>query len=187
MSIRTVRRIGLRHLPIFDEIPKRQMLHCGRADLDDGSSGGGGNGAQQLWMVAVNGGCGTTAVAVAVATAHSNCGWWQRTPAVGWDAAGRTNSERLLLWTTAAAVPAETAHSNCERLQLMAAVEWDAAGPTDGERHLLWTMAAAVPAVAVTMAAADSNWGRWLWLGTNGSGQTVHIWQKWQVAVSTKI
>ncbi len=92
---------------------------------------------------------------------------------------------------------AETAHSNCERWQLTAAVEWDAAGRTNGERLLLWTTAAAVPAVvvpavavpavAVTVAAADSNWGQWLWLGTNGSGQAVHIWQKWQMAVSTKL
>jgi hypothetical protein len=71
-------------------------------------------------------------------------------------------------------------------------VEWDAAGCTDGEQLLLWTTAAAVPAVvvpavSVTVVAADSNWGRWLWLGTNGSRQAVHIWQKWQMAVSTEI
>jgi hypothetical protein len=118
--------------------------------------------------------------------AHSNCGQWQQMAAVERDAAGRTDGERLLLWTTAAVVPAKTVHSNCERWQLTAAVEWDAAGRTNGERLLLWTMAAAVPAVAVpvvavTVAAADSNWGRWLWLGA------VHIWQKWQMAVSTEI
>ncbi len=125
------------------------------------------------------------AAAVVVARGHSNCGQWQQTAAVEWDAAGRTDGERFLLWTTAAAVPAETAHSNCERWQLMAAVEWDAAGHTDGERLLLWTMAAAV--AVVTVAAVDSNRGRWLWLGTNGSGQAVHIWRKWQMAVSTEI
>ena len=100
----------------------------------------------------MDGGCGTTAAALAAAMAHSNCGRWQLTAAVEWDAAGRTNGERLLLWTMAAAVPA-----------------------------------VAVPVVAVTVAAADSNWGRWLWLGTNGSGQAVHIWRKWQMAVSTEI
>jgi hypothetical protein len=105
---------------------------------------------------------------------------------VEWDARGCTNGERLLLWTTASAVPAETVHSNFERWQLKAVVEWDAAGRTDGERLLLWTTAVAVPAVtvlavAVTVAAADSNWGRWQWLGA------VHIWQKWQMAVSTEI
>ena len=39
----------------------------------------------------------------AAATAHSNCGRRQLTAAVEWDAAGRTNGERLLLWTTVAA------------------------------------------------------------------------------------
>ena len=65
---------------------------------------------------------------------------------------------------TAAAVlaEAETVHSNCERWQLTTAVEWDVAGHTNGERLLLWTTAVtvavvAVPAVAVTVAAADSN------------------------------
>ncbi len=58
----------------------------------------------------------------------------------------------------------KTAHSNCERWQLTAAVEWDAAGHTDGERLLLWMMvaavpAAALPAVALTVTAADRNWG----------------------------
>ncbi len=86
----------------------------------------------------------------------------------------------------AAVVPAETAHSNCEWWQLTAAVEWDAAGRTDGERLPLWTTAAAVPGVAVTVAAVDSSWGQWLWLGTNRSGQAVHIWGKWQMAVSTE-
>ncbi len=112
----------------------------------------------------VDGSCGTMAAAVAAATAHSNCGRWQRTAAVEWDAAGRTDGERLLLWTMAAAVPAKTAHSNCERWQLTEAVEWDAAGRSDGEWLLLWTTAAAVPAVAVqavavTVEAVDSNWG----------------------------
>ncbi len=134
----------------------------------------------------MEGGCGTTAVVVAAATAHSNRGRWQWTAAVEWDARGCTGGERLLLWTTAAAVPAKTAHSNCEPWQLKAVVEWDAAGCTNGERLLLWTTAVAVlavvvPAVAVTVAAADSNCGRWLWLGA------VHIWQKWQMAVSTEI
>ncbi len=84
-------------------------------------------------------------------------------------------------------VAAATAHSNCGRWQLTAAVEWDAAGRTNGEWLLLWTTvvaetAVAVPAVEVTVAAADSNWGRsCLWLGA------VHIWQKWQMAVSTEI
>ncbi len=111
------------------------------------------------------------ATALAAATAHSNCGRWQRTAAVELDAAGRTDGERLLLWTTAAAVAAATVHSNCGRWQLTAAVEWDAAGRTDGERLLLWTTVAAetavaVPVVAVTVTAADSNWGRsCLWLG----------------------
>ncbi len=81
----------------------------------------------------VDGSCGTTAAAVAAATEYSNCGRWQWTAAVEWDARGCTNGERLLLWTTAAAVPAKTAHSNCERWQLKAVVEWDAAGRTDGE------------------------------------------------------
>ncbi len=36
-----------------------------------------------------------------------------------------------------------------------------------------------VPAVAVTVAAADSNCGQWLWLGA------VHILQKWQMAVTS--
>ncbi len=86
----------------------------------------------------------------------------------------------------AAAVAVATAHSNCGQWQLTAAVEWDEAGRTDGERLLLWTMTAAepavaVPAVAVTVAAADSNWGRWLWLGA------VHIWRKWQMTVSIEI
>ncbi len=121
------------------------------------------------------------AAAVAAVTAHSYCGRWQRTAAVEWDAAGHTDGEWLLLWTTAGAVPAKTVHSNCERWQLMTAVEWGAAGHTNGEWLLLWTMTAVVPAVAVTVAAADSNWGRWLWLGA------VHIWQKWQMAVSTEI
>ncbi len=134
----------------------------------------------------VDGSCETTAAAVAAATAHSNCGRWQWTAAVEWDARGCTNGERLLLWTTAAAVPAETVHSNCERWQLKAVMEWDAAGRNGGERLLLWTTAVAVPAVAVpavavTVAAADSNWGQWLWLGA------VHIWGKWQMAVSTEI
>jgi hypothetical protein len=76
-------------------------------------------------------------------------------------------------------------HSNCERWQLKAVVEWDAAGRIDGERLLLWMMALAVPAVAVpavalTVVAADSNWGRWLWLGA------VYIWRTWQMAVSTE-
>ena len=163
--------------------------HCGRADLDDGSGNCGSNGAQQMWTVAgrVDGGCGTMATALAAATAHSTWGRWQRTAAVELDAAGRTNGERLLLWTTAAAVAAATAHSNCGRRQLTAAVEWDAAGRTKGERLLLWTTVAAetavaVPAVAVTVMAADSNWGRsCLWLGA------VHIWRKWQMAVSTEI
>ena len=88
------------------------------ADLD------GGNGAQKLWTVAVGGGCGTTAAAVRAAMGHSNCGRWQRTAALEWDATGCTNSERLLLWTTTVAVPAETAHGNCERWQRTAAVEW---------------------------------------------------------------
>ncbi len=128
---------------------------------DNGSGGGGGNGAQQLWR-------------------------WQWTAAVEWDARGRTDGEQLLLWTMAAAVPAKTVHSNCERWQLKAVVEWDAARRTDGERLLLWTTAVAVPAVAVpavavTVAAADSSWGRWLWLGA------VHIWRKWKMAVSTEI
>ncbi len=127
------------------------------------------------------------AVALAAATAHSNCGRRQRTAAVELDAAGRTDGERLLLWTTAAGVVAATAHSNCGWLQLTAAVEWDAAGRTNSERLLLWTtvvaeMAVAVPAVAVTVMAADSNWGRsCLWL------EAVHIWRKWQMAVSTEI
>ena len=143
---------------------ERQTLHCGRADLDDGSGGGGGNGTQQLWTVAVDGGCRTSTAVVAAATAHSNCGRWQRMAAVEWDATGHTNGERPLLWTMAAALAAETAHSNCEWWQLTAAVEWDAAGRTNGEGLLLWTTAAAVPAVAVpavvvTVAAADSNWG----------------------------
>ncbi len=112
---------------------ERQTSHCSRADLKNGSSCGSGNGAQQLWTVAVDGGCGTTAVAVVAAMAHSNCGRWQWAAAVEWDATGCTDGERLLLWTTAAAVLAETAHSNCERWQLTAAVEWDAAGRTDGE------------------------------------------------------
>jgi hypothetical protein len=64
------------------------------------------------------------------ATTHSNCGWWQWTAAVEWDATGRTDGERLLLWTTAATVPAM-----------------------------------AVLAVAVTVAAEDSNWG-----GDDGCG-----------------
>jgi hypothetical protein len=144
----------------------------------------------------VDGGCETTAAVVAAATAHSNCGRWQWTAAVEWDARGCTDSERLLLWATAAAVPAKTAHSNCEWWQLKAVVEWDVAGCTNGEWLLLWMTAVAVPAVAVpvvavpavavpavavTVAAADSNWGRWLWLGA------VHIWQKWQMTVSTEI
>ena len=92
--------------------------------MDDGtSSSGGGNIVQQLWTVAVDGGCGTMAVAVAAATAHSNCGWWQRTTAVEWDATGPTNSERLLLWTGAAVVPVVTAHSNCGLWQRTEAVE----------------------------------------------------------------
>ena len=107
----------------------------------------------------MDGGCGTTAAVVAATMAYSNCGQWQQTAAVEWDAAGCIDGERLLLYTTAAAVPAKTAHSNCERWQLTAAVEWDAAGHTDGERLLLWMTAVAVPAVAVTVAAADSNWG----------------------------
>ncbi len=135
----------------------------------------------------VDGGCGTMAAALAAETAHSNCGRWQRTVAVKLGAAGRTDGEQLLLWTTAAAVAAATAHSSCGRWQLTAAVEWDAAGRTNSERLLLWTTvgaetAVAVPAVVVTVTAADSNWGRsWLWLGA------VHIWQKWQMAVSTEI
>ncbi len=135
----------------------------------------------------MDGGCGTTVAAVAVATAHSNCGRWQRTAAVELDVAGRKDGERLLLWTTAAAVATVAAHSNCGQWQQTAAVELDAAGRTNGERLLLWiTVVAetvvAMPAVAVTVAAADSNWGRsWLWLGA------VHIWQKWQMAVSTEI
>ena len=95
----------------------------------------------------MDGGCGTMATALAAATAHSTWGRWQRTAAVELDAAGRTNGERLLLWTT---VAAETA--------------------------------VAVPAVAVSVMAADSNWGRsCLWLGA------VHILRKWQMAVSTEI
>ena len=137
--------------------------------------------------MAVDKGCGTTAAAVAVATAHSNCGWWQRTVAVEWDATGRFDSEQFLLWMMAAAVLGETAHSNCGRWQRVAAVEWDAAGRTDGERLLLWTTAVAVPVVAVTVTAADSNWGGWLWRGTYGSGQAVHSRQKWQMAVSAEI
>ncbi len=66
----------------------------------------------------MDGGCGTTAAALAAATVHSNCGRWQRTAAVELDAAGRTNVERLLLWMTAAAVAAATVHSNCGRWQL---------------------------------------------------------------------
>ncbi len=81
--------------------------------------------------------CGTMATALAATTVHSNCGQWQRTAAVELDAAGRTDSEQLLLWTTAAAVAAATAHSNCGRWQLTAAVEWDAAGCINGERLLL--------------------------------------------------
>ena len=115
----------------------RQALHCSRADLDNGSGGGGGNGTQQLWTVAVDGGCGTMAVAVAAVTAHSNCGRWQQTAAVEWDATGHTNSEQLLLWTTAAAVPAKRAHSNCEWWRLKAVVEWDAAEHTYSEWLLL--------------------------------------------------
>ncbi len=118
------------------------------------------------------------AAVLAVATAHSNCGRWQRMAAVELDAPGRTDGERLLLWMTAAAVAAVTVHSNCGGWQLAAAVEWDTAGRTNGERLLLWTtvvaemaVAVAVPAVAVTIMAADSNWGRsCLWLGA------VHIW-----------
>ncbi len=127
------------------------------------------------------------AAALAAATAHSNCGQWQRTAAVELDAAGHTDGERLLLWTTAAAVAAATTHSNCGRWQLTAAVERDAAGRTNGERLLLWTAvvaetAVAVAAVVVTVMAAGSNWGQLcLWLGA------VHIWQKWQMAVSTEI
>ena len=81
----------------------------------------------------MDGGCGTIAAAVAAVILHSNCGQWQWTATVEWDATGRTNGERLLLWKTAAAVPAETAHSNCEQWQLTAAVGWDAAGRTDSE------------------------------------------------------
>jgi hypothetical protein len=140
-------------------------------DLDDSNGGGSGNGAQQLWTVAVDSGCGTTSVAVVAATAHSNCGRWQQTAAEEWDATGCPNGEQLLLWATAAAVPAEMAHSNCGRWQRTAAVEWDAAGHTDGERHLLWTAAVVVLVVAVTVAAADSNWGQWL-VGGKCSGQS---------------
>ena len=134
----------------------------------------------------MDGGCGATAATVAAAMAHSNCERGQWTAAVEWDARGRTDCEQLLLWTMAAAVPAKTVHSNCERWQLKAVVEWDATGHTNGEQLLLWTIvvampAMAVPAVAVTVAAADSNWGQWLWLGA------VHIWGKWQMAVSTEI
>ena len=112
----------------------------------------------------MDGGCGTTAVAMVAATTHSNFGQWQWTAAVEWNARGRTNGERLLLWTTAAAVSAKTAHSNCEWWQLKAVLEWDVAGRTNGEQLLLWTTAVAVPAVAVlavavTVAAADSTWG----------------------------
>ncbi len=166
---------------------EQQTSHCGRVDLDNGSGGGGSSGVQQLWMVAVDGGCGTTAAAVAAAMAHSNCGRWQRMAAVELDATGRTDGDRLLLWMTAAAVPAEMAHSNCKRWQLTVAVEWDAAGRTDGEQLLLWTTAAALPVVAVAVATLDSNWGQWLWLGKNGSGQAVYSWQKWKMAVSTEI
>jgi hypothetical protein len=62
-------------------------------------------------------------------TAHSNCERWQLKVVVEWDAAGRNDDERLLLWTTAVAVPA------------------------------LVVPAVAVLAVVVTVAAADSNWG----------------------------
>ncbi len=39
-------------------------------------------------------------------TVHSNCERWQLKAVVEWDAAGRTDGERLLLWTMAVAVPA---------------------------------------------------------------------------------
>jgi len=154
-----------------------------------------------------------TAAATAAATAHSKCGrwqagwtavvgqwqrrwrrrrrtaWgrWQRTAAVELDVAGCTNGERFFFVDDGSGGAAATAHSNCGRRQLTAAVEWDAAGRTKGERLLLWTTVAAetavaVPAVAVTVMAAVSNWGRsCLWLGA------VHIWRKWQMAVSTEI
>ena len=104
------------------------------------------------------------ATALAAATAHSTWGRWQRTAAVELDAAGRTNGERLLLWTTAAAVAAATAHSNCGRRQLTAAVEWDAAGRTDGERLLLWMTVAATGGDHVCgweQSTSGEN-GRWL-------------------------
>ena len=83
------------------------------------------------------------ATALAAATAHSNCGQWQRTAAVELDVAGRTDGERLLFWMTAAAMAAATAHSNCGGWQGGRRL-WDngsSVGGSDGAQQL-WTVAA---------------------------------------------